>query len=246
MTKFHFSLIALLVLAQVANIAEAQAIIDVFRWVVPYDGIKEVEAEIGDTIVFRWAQGQHNVFIHPTMSCDLEGAVFVGAQAGTEYTFGPEDGSDEGIDMFFACDIGNGDHCRAGQSVTVKVFSSFGNATAVPTDSGTFSGTVGSSGTTSGSGTNTSFVPIIFGGEGPVVDPPLVDVSVPEVGVAESAPEDSNTTSEFLPIDAPVDAAVPADASLVDSVMAASGGARLNSAAAVVSLAGAGLALVLV
>ena len=110
-------LLVVVLLAQLATIATAQGgeIIDVFRWTVPYSGIKEVQASVGDTIVFRWAQGMHNVFIHPTMNCDLEGVIFVGSQPGSEYTFTAEDGSVEGNDMFFGCDIGAGAHCKAGE-----------------------------------------------------------------------------------------------------------------------------------
>ena len=108
------SLIALFVFAQLASLAEAQQVIDVFRWIVPYNGPKFFEANVGDTIVFRW-QGQHNVYIHPTMDCNLEGAIFVGFQPGSEYTFTEADGSPEGTDMFFACDIGEGAHCRLGE-----------------------------------------------------------------------------------------------------------------------------------
>merc|ERR1719343_1972125 len=74
-------------------------------------------------MIFRWAQGSHNVFIHPTMSCTLDGAIPVGFASGTEYTFVEADGSPDGTDMFFSCDIGDGAHCRAGQFLTVKVFS---------------------------------------------------------------------------------------------------------------------------
>merc|ERR1719343_792707 len=74
-------------------------------------------------MIFRWAQGSHNVFIHPTMDCTLDGAIPVGFASGTEYTFVEADGSPDGTDMFFSCDIGDGAHCRAGQFLTVKVFS---------------------------------------------------------------------------------------------------------------------------
>ena len=111
----YLSLITFLVFAQLASLADGQEIIDVFRWVVPYDGPKEFTANVGDTMVFRWAQGMHNVFIHPTMDCTLDGRIQIGTQPGTEYTFVEGDGSPEGTDMFFACDIGNGAHCRAGK-----------------------------------------------------------------------------------------------------------------------------------
>lgn len=174
MSKFNLSLLSLLVFAQLSAFGDAQMmetdalmeqvpeIINVFRWVIPYEGEKNFTAVVGDTMIFRW-QGQHNVFIHPSGNCELEDAIFVGANPGTPYTFSEADGSAEGTDMFFACDIGNGAHCLAGQSLTVKVFSAPdsplvpSNATMSPTASGTIGGTnVGTnsgtaSGTTSGS-----------------------------------------------------------------------------------------------
>lgn len=119
----YLSLTVFFVFAQLASLAEAQEIIDVFRWVIPYDGPQEFTANVGDTMVFRWTQSIHNVNIHPTMDCTLDGRIEVGTQPGTEYTFVEADGSPEGNDMFFACDIGSGAHCRAGQFLTVKVFS---------------------------------------------------------------------------------------------------------------------------
>merc|ERR1719410_2200677 len=74
-------------------------------------------------MIFRWAQGVHNVYIHPTMDCNLDGRIVVGSTPGTEYTFVEADGSPEGTDMFFSCDIGDGAHCRAGQWLIAKVFS---------------------------------------------------------------------------------------------------------------------------
>ena len=117
------SVLALLVLAQLAAIATAQpgaqpgaatpdGIINVFRWVVPYNGPRQIEAEVGNTIIFRWAQGIHNVYIHPTMNCDLTGAIEVGLEPGSEYTFTE---ADAGTEMFFSCDVGNGAHCMAGE-----------------------------------------------------------------------------------------------------------------------------------
>lgn len=105
------SLLSLLVLAQLASFANAQATIEVTDWVVPYEGPTEWQASVGDTIVFTFPQG-HNVYIHPTLSCNIQGAVFVGFQSGTSYTFTEADADSQ---MFFACDIGQGAHCRFGE-----------------------------------------------------------------------------------------------------------------------------------
>ena len=63
----------------------------------------------------------HNVFIHPSGSCDKSEAKFVGEAATTSYTFLPEDGTPEGNIMFFACDVGT--HCDLGMQIQVTVFS---------------------------------------------------------------------------------------------------------------------------
>jgi plastocyanin len=100
-------------LAFTARSVAAAEMIEIENWYVPYSGPKEVNANVGDSIVFKWNTG-HNVYIHPAMSCALDGAIFVGDTSPTEYTFTDADGSIEGTDMFFGCDIGNGAHCRAG------------------------------------------------------------------------------------------------------------------------------------
>jgi plastocyanin len=109
MTKFYLSVLALF-----ASASFAEANIDVPKWSLPYQGTKEFTANVGETITFQW-EGGHNVFIHPSMSCDLTGATLVGATSGSQYTFLPSDGSPEGTDMFFACDIGDAFHCRTGE-----------------------------------------------------------------------------------------------------------------------------------
>jgi plastocyanin len=64
-------------------------------------------------VTFTWS-GQHNVFLHPTGTCDAAGATVVG-NAGTVavYTF-TEAGS-----FTFACEVG--DHCGSGQILTFTV-----------------------------------------------------------------------------------------------------------------------------
>ena len=95
------------------SVVAAAELIEIDNWYLPYSGPKEVEANVGDTIIFKWNTG-HNVYVHPTMDCGLDGQIFVGDKSPTEYTFTDADGSLEGTNMFFACDIGNGGHCRAG------------------------------------------------------------------------------------------------------------------------------------
>lgn len=115
------STLALLVVAQVASVANAETF-EVPNWIVPYNGATEWQASVGDTIVFTWTGG-HNVFIHPSGSCDLTDRIFVGSQPQSSYTFTEADGSADGNELFFACDIGGGAHCRFGQALTVMVYS---------------------------------------------------------------------------------------------------------------------------
>lgn len=90
------------------------------EWLIPGDQPYEpVDMNVGDSITFTMEPG-HNVFIHPSGSCDQTDAIFVGDETVT-YTFKPEDGSPNGTPMFFACDIGS--HCDLGMQVAVNVFS---------------------------------------------------------------------------------------------------------------------------
>jgi len=98
---------ALALAAKAANAVD----IKVDKWVLPWEGPKELEAAVGDVITFNWTGG-HNVYIHPTGDCSLDGAILVGTQTGASYTFVD---ADAGTSMFFSCDIGNGAHCRVGE-----------------------------------------------------------------------------------------------------------------------------------
>eukprot|EP00532_Pseudo-nitzschia_australis_P019019 CAMPEP_0168309708 /NCGR_PEP_ID=MMETSP0142_2-20121227/66420_1 /TAXON_ID=44445 /ORGANISM="Pseudo-nitzschia australis, Strain 10249 10 AB" /LENGTH=302 /DNA_ID=CAMNT_0008262447 /DNA_START=104 /DNA_END=1012 /DNA_ORIENTATION=- len=203
-SSFTF-LLAVFVLAQLAIGVNAQPgqgftggkIIDVFRWVVPYEGPKEFAANVGDTIVFRWIQGAHNVYIHPSMSCDMTGAIMVGQSPGTEYTFIPADG---GTDMFFSCDIGMGSHCVAGQSIIVTVADA--SATEAPTVWETSdSSFVSSNEVDSSPPRNTTEVP--------VVDVPAVTEAPSN---ATDVPFDAFDTTEVPVVDVPAVTEAPSNA----------------------------------
>merc|ERR1711957_82935 len=116
--KFTALLIATMssVVSGAGHIAAGQDLVNV-GWSLPYEGPKTVALKVGDTISFSWNIG-HNVYIHPTMNCGLDGAIFVGDTSTTEYTFTD---ADDGKDIFFSCDIGNGAHCQNGQSLIVTV-----------------------------------------------------------------------------------------------------------------------------
>lgn len=75
----------------------------------------EATASVGDIVKFDW-DDTHNVYIHPTGSCDETGAIFIGEQPGASYTFTAEDA---GSDIYFACDVGQ--HCEFGQFIKFTV-----------------------------------------------------------------------------------------------------------------------------
>ena len=54
--------------------------------------------------------------IHPTGTCEEEGAILVGYASGASYTFTEED---TGKELFFASDVGR--RCESGQNVKVSV-----------------------------------------------------------------------------------------------------------------------------
>ncbi|MGK3762549.1 MAG: plastocyanin [Bacillariaceae sp.] len=104
---FTFALFAI----AVSTVSVSANKINVDNWFLPYAGPKTLDAKVGETIVFEWGSG-HNVFIHPTMNCELDGAIAVGSESPALYTFTE---ADSGTDMFFSCDIGAGAHCQNGK-----------------------------------------------------------------------------------------------------------------------------------
>jgi len=78
-----------------------------------YDDI--TTAKIGDTITFNWSF-RHNVYLHPSGSCDDAGATEVGSNTGVAYTF------TEAGELSFVCQISG--HCAAGQILKVIVVGS--------------------------------------------------------------------------------------------------------------------------
>lgn len=90
------------------------------EWFVPtspevYDNYT---ASVGDTVYFQWAQiAVHNVYVHPSGTCDETGRILVGSQwDSTEYKFKTEDA---GKTMVFACDYLA--HCYREQIVRFEV-----------------------------------------------------------------------------------------------------------------------------
>lgn len=67
-------------------------------------------------VIFNYASN-HNVYIHPTGTCDEMGRILVSDIVGpASYTFSA---SDAGRTRTFACDIGA--HCESGQIISFQV-----------------------------------------------------------------------------------------------------------------------------
>merc|ERR1712238_334780 len=110
--------------------ADANTIV-IANWYLPYTGLRTVSVTVGDTLTFDWSvEGDtaHNVYLHPSLDCSLDDRSEVGVTSPASYTFTEADGSVEGNTMFFACDIGDGQHCEAGQNLIATVYSSGGSS----------------------------------------------------------------------------------------------------------------------
>jgi len=132
-----FVLVIAVVVQVPAAVAQAQGAVAsktivVTDWIIPYAGPKQLDANVGDTIEFRWGLGFHNANIHPTMDCSQDGSIEVGTNGNkspASYTFTEEDATennnggpdDNGTDIYFACDVGQ--HCNNGQNLIVTLFS---------------------------------------------------------------------------------------------------------------------------
>ena len=115
----HFVRLAALLLLPFTACAEN---IDLQWTVQPY---QPQSAKVGDTITFNWS-GTHNVYIHPTETCDSAGSTVVGVSSGALYTFTSEDVGA----VVFACDVSS--HCEDGQIVTFNVAANDGAPTSAP------------------------------------------------------------------------------------------------------------------
>jgi hypothetical protein len=103
------------------GIAPKEIVVD--DWVLPADQqpFVPIEANVGDKITFLVNPG-HDVFLHPSLTCDETSAVFIGdSSIEASYAFTEADGSPEGIDHLFVCGVGN--HCDLGMQLLVTVFS---------------------------------------------------------------------------------------------------------------------------
>ena len=114
-------LIAALVLVGI-SVATAQETTIVPLWDIPNNGspsLPSMQATVGDTFVFNWEFGTHDVFIQDTDSCNFNdpasSLVYVGDATGAQYTFAEDD---VGV-KYFVCTIGN--HCIEGMIMAVVI-----------------------------------------------------------------------------------------------------------------------------
>jgi len=110
---------------ETADLTDSQQTFSIDPWIIqPY---ADRNASVGDTVEFTWTPGIHNLYVHPTGTCDMEGRILLGDE---EDGFGSHiftaDDAAAGT-VTFACDVGiSGNdkiagHCAAGQIVTFNV-----------------------------------------------------------------------------------------------------------------------------
>ena len=85
-------------------------------WQIPTTGggatLPSMTASVGDTVIFQW-NGNHNVYLHPTGTCNTVNSMLIGNNSGASFTF-ENSGS-----YVFACQIPQ--HCDLGMIMTITV-----------------------------------------------------------------------------------------------------------------------------
>mmetsp|Transcript_9129 Transcript_9129/g.20599 ORF Transcript_9129/g.20599 Transcript_9129/m.20599 type:complete len:83 (+) Transcript_9129:53-301(+) len=76
MKAFLLSLLAFVAVAEDINI----------NWIVR-DDYDPISASVGDNIIFTWPFTAHNVWLHPSGSCDTTGASELAGTSGSPYTY---------------------------------------------------------------------------------------------------------------------------------------------------------------
>ena len=84
------------------------------QWTVQANPYANQSAMVGDTVTFTWS-GNHNVYIHPSKTCNSTGSKEVSKNSGDKYKFTTNDVGT----VVFACDVGG--HCAVGQIVKFNV-----------------------------------------------------------------------------------------------------------------------------
>jgi len=107
----------LVLLSSSAHAADLSIGSDVWR--IPTDGgpLAAQTAQVGDTITFDWTN-IHDVWIHPSGTCDVTDRIEVGTAPPAVYTVAA---GDAGMDLTFSCDVFDLAHCNAGMLMNVYV-----------------------------------------------------------------------------------------------------------------------------
>jgi hypothetical protein len=90
-------------------------------WIIPQSigtPYPSMNVNVGDSLMFYWSQGAHDVWIYPSGTCDPTGAIQVGSMEDNPTTYTFREG-EEGATITFACNIGS--HCLAGMIMNVTV-----------------------------------------------------------------------------------------------------------------------------
>jgi len=123
-----------------SGIADGQQTITIDPWKIYFNDnsptqehlpYADMNASVGDTVEFKWAANFHNLYIHPSGTCDMEGRILLGdkASGSGSHIFTADDAAAGTVT--FACDVGFGEHsgrvvgegghCLHGQIVTFIV-----------------------------------------------------------------------------------------------------------------------------
>mmetsp|Transcript_16482 Transcript_16482/g.28739 ORF Transcript_16482/g.28739 Transcript_16482/m.28739 type:complete len:663 (+) Transcript_16482:106-2094(+) len=123
--RMKLLLVTLLLLLSLSNRCTLAAVITI-PWTTKANNapFEQAYAVVGDVVEFIWdqAEGPHNVFIHPTRTCNQTGRIAIGNISPVYYSFMEDDASPEGNTLMFACDVEN--HCEElGMRFRVTVYS---------------------------------------------------------------------------------------------------------------------------
>ncbi|KAL7573374.1 hypothetical protein ACA910_006483 [Epithemia clementina (nom. ined.)] len=100
-------------------------------WRVPgTSSLPPVTADVGERLVFNFQTGNHNVYLHPSGTCDQTNAQLIGTEGGGATTYSIAS-TDVGKSLVFACHISS--HCESGQILTATVPSTGGPSAPAPT-----------------------------------------------------------------------------------------------------------------
>lgn len=85
--------------------------------------------QVGDSLVFTYGAGYHDVQIVDNTNCDFSSGTVVDTSGAYTYTVAA---ADAGTSIIFACS--HSSHCANGQQVTVNVAAAAGRYASLPTN----------------------------------------------------------------------------------------------------------------